>query len=215
MATIVAPQPTSVYRYYDADDLLIYVGITSRGMARNREHNGSKAWWAHVVRQEVEHFDSRADAADRERSLIQVFRPPFNKHHNPGSDDLRTAYLAYRGAADPALPVRRTLFNMLEHELPLVFVHQPTRRHIIMRSLAEHAPLACAVVHQPGIKVTGGTGGTGVVRDIEYRGLFATFHFTVGCTVPLTGASAYVKFLDQKTETFVLRSVRMRREGEA
>jgi hypothetical protein len=30
--------PTSIYKYYDRQDILVYVGITSRGVARNREH---------------------------------------------------------------------------------------------------------------------------------------------------------------------------------
>lgn len=213
MATIVAPQPTSVYRYYDVDDLLIYVGITSRGMTRNREHNATKEWWPYVSRQEVEHFGSRERAAERERSLIHAFRPPFNRQHNAESGDLRAAYLAYRGVTDVAAPTRRRLFNTLERQLPLMFVEKPGRRHIIMRSLPEHAPLACAVVHRLGVKVTGGTGGTGLVRDIENRGMFAIFHLRVDSTYALSGASAYVKFLDQKTETFVLRSVRLHRES--
>jgi len=31
--------PTSLYRYYDKYNVLLYVGITSRGLKRNREHS--------------------------------------------------------------------------------------------------------------------------------------------------------------------------------
>lgn len=47
---IVHPEPTSVYRYYDENGLLLYVGITSRGSVRQREHNGDKEWWRFVHR---------------------------------------------------------------------------------------------------------------------------------------------------------------------
>lgn len=87
---------TSVYRYYDRHDILIYVGITSAGINRNRQHNADKEWWPFVVRQEVDHFTSRDDASAREIELIRFFRPPFNRQHNPEHEVLRAAYLALR-----------------------------------------------------------------------------------------------------------------------
>lgn len=92
------PKPTSVYRYYDEFDLLLYVGVTSRGAVRNAEHYSTKSWWRHVVRQDVEHLPSREAALRRELSLIAEFRPPFNTQHNPGSEELREAYLRVREA---------------------------------------------------------------------------------------------------------------------
>lgn len=86
--------PTSVYRYYDKTGVLLYVGITSRATARQREHNADKEWWAFVARQEVEHFPSRGAASDREKGLIRQFRPPFNTHHNPDHEVIRAVYLA-------------------------------------------------------------------------------------------------------------------------
>lgn len=90
--------PTSVYRYYDNSGLLLYVGITGRGVRRNIEHDKSKDWWPFVARQEVDHHPTRTTAANIERELIKQFRPPFNVQHNPGWRDTRDAYLAYRGA---------------------------------------------------------------------------------------------------------------------
>ena len=84
---------TSVYRYYDLNDLLLYVGITSRGTRRQDEHNATKEWWKFVARQEVEHYPSRSEASDREKKLIRSYRPPFNRQHNPGHELARSAYL--------------------------------------------------------------------------------------------------------------------------
>ena len=86
--------PTSVYRFYDENDLLLYVGITSRRVTRQYEHNSSKDWWKFVKRQEVEHYPSRREAMSRERGLITRFRPPFNTQHNPDHEAVREAYLS-------------------------------------------------------------------------------------------------------------------------
>ena len=85
--------PTSVYKYFDARRILIYVGITSGGIIRNRQHNESKEWWRYVVSQEIEHFGSRSLAHEREVQLIQRFRPPFNKQHNADHVAARRFYL--------------------------------------------------------------------------------------------------------------------------
>lgn len=89
-----APQPTSVYRYYDKFGLLLYVGITSRGAVRNAEHYSTKTWWRYVVRQEVDHYDTREAAGHVESELIRRFRPPFNTQLNPWYAEIRAAYLA-------------------------------------------------------------------------------------------------------------------------
>ena len=94
MSIVTPSDPTSVYRYYDRTGLLLYVGITSRGTRRQREHNGDKEWWPFVARQEVEHYGSRREAASREKALIQEFRPPFNRTHNVDHEQLRELYMA-------------------------------------------------------------------------------------------------------------------------
>jgi predicted GIY-YIG superfamily endonuclease len=93
--------PTSVYRYYDSRDILLYVGITSRGIKRNREHNTTKEWWQFVARQEVEHYGSQEHASSREQGLIRKFRPPFNTRHNPSHEQDRAAYLTFPSTAKP------------------------------------------------------------------------------------------------------------------
>ena len=87
---------TSVYLYFDSDGLLLYVGITARGISRNREHNKTKDWWQYVARQEVEHYASRAEALQRETRLIKSRRPPFNAQQNPSHAQARADYLKLR-----------------------------------------------------------------------------------------------------------------------
>lgn len=131
--------PTSVYRYYDRNDLLLYVGITRRGIARNIEHS-SKEWWPFVVRQEVEHYPHRDGAAQHEKHLIRKFRPPFNKQHNPFFDEMRAIYLAMAGASIEVVPGdARKLLVALHHKLPLS----------VVGSTPTTLSLACDPVHHP------------------------------------------------------------------
>lgn len=85
--------PTSLYRYYDSNGALIYVGITKQGMGRNLQHNGNAEWWQYVARQEVEHLPDRASALAAEKALIQQHEPPFNRQHNPNHAVGRGLYL--------------------------------------------------------------------------------------------------------------------------
>jgi predicted GIY-YIG superfamily endonuclease len=84
---------TSVYTYRDTNNLIIYIGITNQGPGRQEQHNKSSAWWQYVASQQVEHYDTRAEAAARERELIRLHRPPFNVVYNVDSSRLRNAYL--------------------------------------------------------------------------------------------------------------------------
>lgn len=74
---------STVYRYFDVDDLLIYVGVTDRGVKRLHEHADSKPWWHLAVRCTMEHFPDRDAALAHEKELIETLRPPFNEQHNP------------------------------------------------------------------------------------------------------------------------------------
>jgi predicted GIY-YIG superfamily endonuclease len=103
--------PTSVYLYFVRSNLLLYVGVTSRGAVRQREHNTDKDWWTYVARQQVEHYPTREEALRRERELITLLAPPFNSMHNPDRE-AREAYLALaetgplRDAPDKWIPMR-------------------------------------------------------------------------------------------------------------
>jgi predicted GIY-YIG superfamily endonuclease len=84
----------SVYRYYDENNVLLYVGYTTQGSRRNHQHAGDKTWWPFVARQEVDHFSSVDEAKKREVELIRHYRPPFNKQHNPDSASLSESYMS-------------------------------------------------------------------------------------------------------------------------
>lgn len=131
--------PTSVYRYFDADGVLLYVGITGRGAQRNGQHAKDKEWWTFVARQEVEHLPSRAAALDLERDLVRAFSPPFNKQHNPHYDEMRAHYLSRQSADVEDDPLR--LYTSLQKRLPLVKVSD-RGREVLLATKLEHAAVA-------------------------------------------------------------------------
>jgi hypothetical protein len=69
---------TTLYRFYDAEDTLLYVGITSGGPRRWREHEAFPSWWAQVARSTVEHFPDRESAAAAEWAAVLAEGPSHN-----------------------------------------------------------------------------------------------------------------------------------------
>lgn len=122
-------QAASVYQYFDANGVLLYVGMTSRGDARNVEHNKSKDWWPHVASQSVSHFGSRATALEVERELISAFAPPFNVQHNARHEQARSHYLRKHVSVANVLPP--DLYRMLGRELPLHTVKNDKSRQLL------------------------------------------------------------------------------------
>ncbi|MEV0831511.1 MULTISPECIES: GIY-YIG nuclease family protein [Streptosporangiaceae] len=75
---------TALYRFYDEDDRLLYIGITENITARWGSHATKKAWWPEVARKDVEWFDTRALALAAETRAIITERPVHNIVHAPG-----------------------------------------------------------------------------------------------------------------------------------
>ncbi len=74
---------TAVYRAFDAEGRLLYVGITKSPHARMRGHERTSEWWPEMQSVFFEWKASRVEALDLERELIESLRPPFNIDHHP------------------------------------------------------------------------------------------------------------------------------------
>ncbi|MFF8589977.1 GIY-YIG nuclease family protein [Streptomyces sp. NPDC015220] len=72
---------TSLYRLYDAGNVLLYVGIAEDPAKRWAEHAANKTWWPNVTRRDVEWFPARELAEDAERIAITTERPAHNIRH--------------------------------------------------------------------------------------------------------------------------------------
>lgn len=200
--------PTSVYLYYDANDVLVYVGITSRGVNRNREHNTSKAWWKYVVRQEVEHFPNREAAHAREIELIDRFTPPFNIQHNRAHAEMRAAYEYVAAQSLQSDPL--DLVQSLGKSLPLATLRSDGNMHVF-RTQAEHSVIATRLGRREAkqAKVIVGQERVGHIRKVDIQGPFALIHTTIRSGCSTVGASADLSIITGKEIGFQVRRVRL------
>jgi|GEM_PF-6266393 len=68
-----------LYRVFDENKELLYIGITSDGPKRFRRHGNDREWWPEVRHIEVEHFASRDEVRRAEQDAIETEHPRHNK----------------------------------------------------------------------------------------------------------------------------------------
>lgn len=73
---------TALYRHFDENDCLLYVGISSRLPQRNREHKSFSHWFQAVTKITVSWFQCRDDALSAEYMAIKTEKPVHNKIHS-------------------------------------------------------------------------------------------------------------------------------------
>jgi hypothetical protein len=85
---------TVLYRHYDADGGVLYVGITFDPSSRRRQHASDKPWWPLVARTTYEWHPTRLAALGAERAAIATERPTFNVIHNGAVRDVESPPMA-------------------------------------------------------------------------------------------------------------------------
>jgi predicted GIY-YIG superfamily endonuclease len=78
VAVEILAAPTAVYRFYNRDDRLLYVGISGNLTARWKSHAASKPWWRRVTRKTVVMYGSRGEALNEESRAILAEYPVHN-----------------------------------------------------------------------------------------------------------------------------------------
>lgn len=71
-------QRTALYRFFDAEGRLLYVGIAVDFEVRREQHQKKAKWWPDQVRYEVEWLPDRASALAAELRAIQTEGPLHN-----------------------------------------------------------------------------------------------------------------------------------------
>lgn len=69
---------TVLYRYWDAEDLLLYVGITGHLPGRSNTHRSNSAWMDFAARATFTRYPSRDAARTAELAAIAAEKPVFN-----------------------------------------------------------------------------------------------------------------------------------------
>ena len=84
---------TALYRHFDADGRLLYVGIARSVTARLAQHADSP-WDDQIARVEVERFATREEAEAAEREAIRAEKPIHNRAHNGTNNDVAVVLAA-------------------------------------------------------------------------------------------------------------------------
>ncbi|MFF0777065.1 GntR family transcriptional regulator [Streptomyces sp. NPDC003720] len=72
----------ALYRLFDAEGRLLYVGITTDPHQRWKRHAMFMSWWGQVARRTVDWLPSWQEALAAEKRAIQEEGPRFNGTHN-------------------------------------------------------------------------------------------------------------------------------------
>jgi predicted GIY-YIG superfamily endonuclease len=69
-----------LYRHWDAEGRLLYIGITHYLQQRAEDHiKAQRPWLSQVARVSVEEWATREDSADAEREAIRTEQPIWNR----------------------------------------------------------------------------------------------------------------------------------------
>lgn len=99
-AVEITEAPTALYRLFDGDGVLLYVGITDGVKARFAQHAATKPWWPEVARKTVEWHPTREAAAVAEAQAIRAENPARNVQGHPEAQS-RTRRNSRRYVAAP------------------------------------------------------------------------------------------------------------------
>jgi predicted GIY-YIG superfamily endonuclease len=89
---------TTVYRLYDDNGRLLYVGTSVDPQERWEQHARNKLWWSSVSRASVEWYATRTEAMAAERAAIQGESPLFNDKAT--DDEMVIPYQGNRGPSE-------------------------------------------------------------------------------------------------------------------
>jgi len=123
-----------LYRHWDKDDNLLYIGISYNGVSRLKQHSRSARWFEHIARVTIENFDSREDVEKAEKEAIIREKPIYNiVHNNPkvvnGVKELRWSKPKYKVKGKRWLPpeVREIYLKFIAGVKEGVYVYEMER----------------------------------------------------------------------------------------
>jgi predicted GIY-YIG superfamily endonuclease len=79
MRSVDFRKPTALYRLFNAEGALLYIGISFDPAHRAHSHSGDKPWWNEVADRQEVWFENRRAAEDAERTAIVAESPRYNR----------------------------------------------------------------------------------------------------------------------------------------
>lgn len=75
---ILTEMNTQLYRHFDENEGLLYVGISLSTFNRLSQHKDHSGWFKKIKNVTIEHFETREEAMAAERKAIKSENPKFN-----------------------------------------------------------------------------------------------------------------------------------------
>ena len=108
----------TLYRFFDKNDVLLYVGISINAYNRAKQHQADKEWWPDVTQITLEKHPDRQSVELREKQVIAAESPLYNHCFNkpkpsiPSWDEL--AELANQMTGEEILEATQRAFIALQ-----------------------------------------------------------------------------------------------------
>jgi hypothetical protein len=67
-----------LYRHYDADGMLLYIGASHDALDRLRGHRSSSGWYRLITKMTIERFPTLEDLVRAEKETVTREKPPYN-----------------------------------------------------------------------------------------------------------------------------------------
>ena len=87
-----------LYRAFDCNNQLLYVGISNDWTRRLHEHEKQSLWFDKTQHVTIEKFETRAEVEVAEKAAIEQEKPVFNKQYSTSFDYPRNHWVALKKA---------------------------------------------------------------------------------------------------------------------
>jgi hypothetical protein len=84
---------TTLYRYFNSEGQLLYVGITGDNTKRQSQHRRNSFWFGEIASATFDHFDNREEALEAEAAAIRYEKPANNIQGIGGMRVLQSPYV--------------------------------------------------------------------------------------------------------------------------
>jgi hypothetical protein len=75
--------PLKLYRHYDCDGVLLYIGISGSWIRRHCYHEKNTYWFNEIATITLESFESSQELYHAERRAIELENPKYNIQYTP------------------------------------------------------------------------------------------------------------------------------------
>jgi predicted GIY-YIG superfamily endonuclease len=113
-----------LYRFYDHDGKLLYVGITNTWYQRFHDHERKAGWFSKVAYSTFEWHENRKSVEAAELQAIRTENPEFNKANNP----------AYETVMDHFAKMKTWTFTDIEPDADHLELINEMKEHLLLIS---------------------------------------------------------------------------------